>query len=183
MESNHSFINDFSSFTNEVFARCRKDSEESTKHINLTINELINDARRVASVSEETISAFDKIKLILDNIKQDGDRKTANEQAALLKKLAKEDKSLNEFAIPILETLQFQDRISQVMEHMQKIVEAWLVNREQFIGKDHLDDQELQKFGNDVMGLCAMTDERDIVRKHISGLPEEEADDDITLFF
>ncbi len=175
--------NDLLEFSRQSLQWCLKESEKSTFRINEIINNLMSDAKRVASMSKETLDAFEKAREIIDNLVNVGDRKVANEIGLLLKGMSDKNAQIQQTVMPIIEALQFQDRITQNMDHVTEVIRMWLEMRSKVMEKGSFTDEDKVELGQKYCDLVTMGEERDCVVKHIPNIPEPQHDDGLSLFF
>ena len=84
--------------------------------------------------------------------------------------------------MPIVEALQFQDRIRQVMENVVKMARVWQQERGQLLTKATMSDEEWLAFGTKLSKCATMGEERAVVCTVIPQVPEEKKVDDMMLF-
>ena len=173
-KENAKFLDLLRVFSMESLNWCRAESEAAICKVNDVINSLVSDANRVSATSKESIDAINAVRSIIDNLLPDGNRTEANKLGIALQEAAKHDEQIQSLVTPIIETLQFQDRISQNMNNLGKMIEIWLKAREAIISSpDSLTQDFMLQFGKELSACTAMIDERDLLRKYIDGLPEE----------
>jgi hypothetical protein len=165
MSASNAAVNDLLTFCDESMKWCAKESEASATRIGDVFQTLMNEAKRVFKMSEHTLETLQSYKEQLSQMGEDGAMKS-NELIRGLKKLAKQNSEIDDIASPIIESLQFQDRIRQNMENVVKILKHWTEHR-------HDANVDMVAFGNELLTKTTMPEERDIIRRHISGLNEE----------
>lgn len=168
------FMDDLADFCNESMNWCIIESEKATSNINEIVNILIDDASRVSLVSKETIDAITSMKDIINNLSEAGSREIANELAMALSETANEDQEIKMFVSPIMEALQFQDRITQNMNNFSKMMRTWLEMRDELEGEKKLSKEHLVDFGERLMKCTTMIEERNLLRSHFPDLKEDE---------
>lgn len=159
-----------------------KESEAATVKVNDIVTILVDDASRIAAVSKDTLEAINSMRELINNLTGDGKREVANELAKALSESAKEDQQIDRFVSPIIEALQFQDRITQNMSNLLKITDVWLKTREKFAGKSSISKEELVAFGEQLLDCTTMIEERDLIRSKIEGLPDDKPTTDVLFF-
>lgn len=175
------FIKDLHAFYEKSLTWCCEQSESSTSQVSDILYMLLEELERVSTVSSETMEAVLSTKGELEKYRAEEDLQQATRLIAVLKALAEEKDEVADKISPIIETLQFQDRIRQKMENVSKMLYAWMEARAHF--QDSFSEEERMAFGNKLLEITTMAEERDIIRKHFPGLPEsEEAADDVMLF-
>ena len=162
---------------------CAKESETSITKINDILNLIVEDSERVSAVSMDTIAAIDNIKQIVNNLSSDGNREAANDLATALTESSREDMQIKKFVTPIMESLQFQDRISQNMKNFAKMIRVWIELRNDIEKGKEFTDQEKIDFGEKLLKCTTMSSERELVRKFIDNLSPEKDVGASALFF
>ena len=169
-------------FSQKSMEWCSKQAEISTEATNSVLQMLLNDATRVSKMSKETLDALNSLKAQLSGTGKLLPDTKAKSVVGALKRLSAQHLEIGEFASPIIETLQFQDRIRQNMENLAKMTKTWISIREEEIPKG-MSGPEVQKtFGELLLKTTTMQSERDIVRTQIPGLPAEQSAADVTFF-
>lgn len=177
-----SFQEKLLAFSEQSMTWCAKQAEASVESTTNVITILLQDATRVSKMSAETKAALNTLKAHLaDKSKIQANSKTKT-IIATLKSLSAQNLEMGEFATPIIETLQFQDRIRQNMENLGKMTKIWMTERS--IQTDHQSNaaEALKSFGEKLLKATTMQSERNVVRKFIPGLPEEQKTEDVLLF-
>lgn len=179
----HKMFHDLITFSSKSLEQCALESEDATSQVNEILTMLLDDANRVAAMSKETLDAIGSMQEIITMLHPSGDREVANKLAKALLDASKEDQSVNSFITPILEALQFQDRINQNMGNMIKMLYVWIDTRNRICKNPVFDESQKINFGNQLIECTSMHDEREIIRKHIEGVkPEDEAKTDVLFF-
>jgi Glu-tRNA(Gln) amidotransferase subunit E-like FAD-binding protein len=186
----------FISFTEESLKACSVQAENSVNVVAKILDDIVAESARVSKLSDDTIIALNNVKLLLEHDKFDDDsRKTAQNNAhndvlqqivEALKILGKHNSEVSQFVTPMIESLQFQDRIRQQMENIPKMIRVWLNARRQIDSEfmSHEDYSALQlKFGTELLAVSISEQERVVIRNRIAGLPETESVDGDNFFF
>jgi len=97
-----------------------------------------------------------------------------------LNNMAQANSDIQALVSPILQTLQFQDAISQQMAGLTKMLRVWIDVRTQ-LNEDGSTISDID-FGQQLLQHCISAEEIAPIREHIPDLPEIEADDDDVLF-
>ncbi|MFK7823994.1 MAG: hypothetical protein AB8G05_07555 [Oligoflexales bacterium] len=177
------FLYDLADFCYSSMNWCAIESEKATGQVNDIITIILDDAARVSAISKETLDAISSMREIINNLTSDGDRDAANDLARALAQTASEDEEMRMFVSPIMEALQFQDRIAQNMNNFSKMLRTWIEKREELEGQEEFTELEKIDFGDRLLGCTTMTEERDIIRSYIDNLKEDEAADKDVMFF
>lgn len=178
MNSTDVFVKDFIEFCKESMDWCSKEAESATDHISQILHSLVSDAKRISSMSEDSLKVLNEIKKAID----DPDTKTSENLSVTLREIANQSNEVNEFVSPIIESLQFQDRIRQNMENQLAMLNLWNQMRKQQVGKNSWSEKDQVEFGKKLLEHTTMPEERDIIRQYIPGLPQEEATESVLLF-
>jgi hypothetical protein len=72
---------------------------------------------------------------------------------------------------PIIQALQFQDKLRQNLENAVRMLPAWMEFRKDL--PMQITQEKLQEFGKVLMTKTTMISERDVIRAHIDGLAPE----------
>lgn len=177
------YVDLFNEFSKESFKWCAEESEKATSRVSQILDIIVEDADRVSQMSADTLKALDTMKEIITSLSSDNRNiEKANKLSVALTKLSNENMEVQGMIQPMLEALQFQDRITQNMENLSKMVSNYVKVRESVESKGSMTEAELQSFGEELLKLTTMADERDLVRKHIDGLSNDEQVTDMIFF-
>ncbi len=163
-----------------IMKKCTDDSEEAVRLITGIVEILLNDSTRISKMSIDTQTALQKVDGVLSDASRKNSGQGLSSLIAVLCGLVKEHRSVNDALMPIIGALQFQDAIRQQMENIGKIMGGWLSARGE-VGANPTAEQ-LTNVGAAMLALTTMQSEREIIRKYIPGLPEEEKVDDVMMF-
>ena len=163
-------------------------SQESARSVALIIETITLVRERVEQIFEpsqdnkDTVKQLRHITTAMEN--GQGRKETLRLLSSTLSNRMDVDQKINELIEPIITSIQFHDRICQNMENLSHTLKTWLKKRIEVINSS-VSIKDLQTdFGNTLISLMTMNEEREIVRRYISGLPEAQEDntDDIDLF-
>jgi uncharacterized protein YdiU (UPF0061 family) len=194
--SNNEFATRFISFTEESLKACSVQAEKSVNMVAKILDEIVADSARVSKLSEDTINALKAVKKFLEvqaveNVEAKlGQKKNSKEVLQqimdALKVLGEHNSDVSQFVTPMIESLQFQDRIRQQMDNLPKMIRVWMKARVQ-VENECKSEQEFDEmksqFGKDLLAVSISEQERNVIRKHIPGLPEAENMDKDDFFF
>lgn len=170
-------------FTQESMQWCRKESETGIYKINSILQLIMENGKRVSAISQETLDAIEKMQLVVEHLGK-AERSSANTLGLTIKNIATQDTQMNQFISPVIETLQFQDRIAQKMNNLSKMLESWRQYRKTLEDTPgQATPKELQDFGDILLKHTCMKEERDIIHRHIKGLKQEVQEETTVLFF
>ena len=154
-------------FTNSSIGWCSEKSEEAALQVIDVLNEVIEEAERIANTSEESLNDLRKVM----QTAEDNESLTMRELKQMLEGLAARDHTIQGQVYPVIQTLQFQDRLQQNIQNTAKMMDIWM-----HFKADHEVSAEdnLNEFGKRLMEMTTMADERKILRKHVPTLEEED---------
>lgn len=174
------FVDDMIEFSTKSMEWCSSESERAARSVGETVNFLMSDAKRISIMSKEAVA------LLAEFRTKTADKVTPGKTTDLirdLKAMCDEEQEIHKFADPVIEALQFQDRISQMMDNMVRMIATWALTRTSLAsGEDLLSDDVRTEFGKQLLECTTMPSERNIVRDAIPGLPAEEKTEDVQLF-
>lgn len=171
-------IDKFITFCKASLDWCGQESEKSTNMIMDVLGNLSSEVGRIGAMSEESRAALENLKSELKS----GEDKEAeaggeNRLYSLSKSIAQINDQFSELGDavnPIIRALQQQDRISQNMQNIERMMNKWFEVKDQNLS--------MIEFGNLLMDCTTMDSERDILHKHIEGLPKKEVGSGSALF-
>ena len=175
-------LGDVVEFSRKTMEWCQVESERAATTVAMILELLVEDAQRVARMSATTLAAVKELRVELDRMRQRSAGVNSDTLMEGLKKLMSEHSDVKDFVYPIVETLQFQDRIRQNMDNLAKAMSAWRDERAKIVGGRPVSADQLTAFGAQLVKCTTMLWERDMIRRHISGLPSEEKVEDVQMF-
>ncbi|WP_141733615.1 hypothetical protein [Oligoflexus tunisiensis] len=158
-------------FSQKTLEWCAKESETSTARVTEAIDLLLQNTARVSQISAESLAAIQGLqKAITVRL---GDRSRENFVALIknLEALAGEHEEVQNVIQPIIQALQFQDKLRQNLENAVRMLPAWIEFRKNL--PMQITPEKLQEFGKVLMSKTTMISERDVIRAHIDGLALE----------
>jgi hypothetical protein len=167
-------------YSEKITERCIQDSDDAVKSISMVIDFLLKDSSRISKMSSDTINAIQNLESLITEMSQKRSKELLRKLINALSGIVKEHRSVNDVIMPIVEALQFQDAIRQQMENVCKIMQIWL--RARLECEKNPTPEHLQRMGETMLKATTMIRERDIIRKHVQGLPAETAADSVMLF-
>lgn len=167
-------------YSDAIMVKSIEESDLAVKTISGVIEILLNDSSRISKMSSDTIAAMKTIESSLNTSNSQTSPMKVTKLISALRGIVQDHRTSNEILMPIIEALQFQDLIRQQMENLGKVMRAWFEARKEF-GVAPTEAQVLE-FGKKILSMTSMQKERDIIRGHISGLPNETKVDDVILF-
>ncbi len=164
-------VEDYISFCESSMNWCKDESERSAEAIVNVLNRLYDQLKQASAMSGEALSAMNKV---LTLTKSSANDHKIQAFISVLSGLKAKHMELTDTLNPLIQSLQFQDRISQNMDNLRKMLVAW---SEQRGGSKSLHD-----FGVMLLEKTTMDEERQIIHRNISGLPQKQEQKD-ALFF
>ena len=159
---------------------CGKESEKAVSSVIQVMDLLMSDARRISSMSEDTLGAVrDFRKTILqlqdkiDDEQLDQEFSTTQRLIQELSRLTHEHEEVNELVQPIVQALQFQDRITQNMENMRRMLHVWQETRKSVEESGQFNQEAQATFGQALYRCTTMEEERQPLRQRFDNLPSE----------
>lgn len=178
----HEFQERLNTFTNLSLKWCSEESEASTAQVTDAIEMLLQNTARVSELSEKSLQAIAGLQKTLKTVFVGKNVLNMHQVIQSLEHLAKEHHQIQEIIHPIIRSLQFQDRLRQNLENIQKMLSKWLQLRQTFSQDQYLSADQILAFGQSLLADTTMKSERDIICQYIDGLPQEVAVAHINLF-
>lgn len=161
------FCQDLQLFSEKSLKWCMDESEQASNKIVHAINLLLEDTERVSALSEESLKAMQAFQsdfvLKVEERDQKQFQKDVHELVLSLEKLCQDHDEVSRMIQPILEALQFQDRLQQNLSNLYKMLVHWLSYREKLKAQGAFDDSSEQEFAQLLYGATTMAEERDLV--------------------
>lgn len=170
-------------FNRASLSWCVQESEKSTEQISLAIDLLLKDAARVSELSEDSLHAIQGLQKELKL--RSGSSLAGTNMVSLIKtltQLAHEHEEIQGVVKPIIQSLQFQDRLRQNLENFQKMIPIWLQYRKRIAGQGQFSESDLSQMAEELRQKTTMKSERDVLRKHFPDVPEEEEAPAVSFF-
>lgn len=167
-------------YSNTIMLNCINDSDEAVRSISKVIDFLLKDSSRISKMSSDTLNAVKNLESVMSEVEQKTTAATLRKLISALSVLVIEHRSVNDVVMPIVEALQFQDSIRQQMENLGKVMKIWMATRIE-LGVSLTQDQT-RDFGEKLLNVTTMFGEREIIRRYIPGLPEEQEAAEVTFF-
>jgi len=180
MTAQIAFYESMIAYSEAIMLKCIHDSDEAVRSISKVIDFLLKDSSRISKMSSDTLNAVKNLESVMSEVDKPTTAATLKKLITALSVLVKEHRSVEDVIMPIVEALQFQDSIRQQMENLGKVMKIWVATRIE-LGANMTPDQE-RAFGEKLLKVTTMFSEREIVRRYIDGLPEEQKAADVTLF-
>ena len=179
-EQTKDFISNFIEFSDGSMKWCCNESENASSSIMSILDHLLSDAERVSKMSQDTLDAVQTLKKIkLEKQGQSDDNMTKDLISGLVQ-LTQQHQDVAELIHPIIEALQFQDRITQNMQNMVKMLGVWWASRSSW--ENGGDKEKMSEFAHALYEKTTMVEERDLLRGMWPSLPAEPETQDAILF-
>ncbi len=162
-------------------------NEQSLRSVSMIMDAIT--AIKIRTQSEANLSAEDYNSLLLlqstavGRLHNNVEVKTSQLLLSTLKARPTTDYAVNNLVVSIVQSIQFQDRICQNMINLGHSLVTWLASRESLQWSSSCTDLDQLAFGEKLLSLMTMNEEREIIRRHIVGLASVVVDDnEIELF-
>jgi len=169
----HDFEKRLISFTNLSIKWCSDESEASTSRVTDAIEMLLQNTARVSELSDKSLRAIQSLQKTLKASFMGKTVLDMNQVIQSLEQLSKEHDEIQEIIQPIIRSLQFQDRLRQNLENIQKMLSKWLQERRTFSQGQQRSADQVLAFGQSLLADTTMKSERDVIRRYITELPSE----------
>ena len=175
-------INLFSKYAASSMAECVKEAEKSVMVAGKILEIITSDVSRVSKMSDDTVNILEDLR---KSVEANSGPENTNSQMAFpnnrsvreliltIKGFSKSNSEIQGLLMPIIESLQFQDRVRQQMENVTKMFPTWLKMREelesgQFDGLGWEDTAA--EFGERQLKNTVTPEERDTIQAFIPNL-------------
>jgi hypothetical protein len=161
-------------FSQKTLAWCAEESEVATARVTVAIDLLLQNATRVSEISAESVAAIQGLQKAISGSLVDKKPENFTKLIQNLGLLAGENTEVHKLIQPIIQALQFQDKLRQNLENAVHMLPVWIEFRRDL--PMNISTEKLQEFGKALMAKTTMISERDVVRTYIHGLdPEPDA--------
>jgi hypothetical protein len=167
----NTFITDMQAFVADSFGWCKTESEHESTRILIALQNVMEDVKRRSKMSaaaeQSLIAAQDRLAIIVN----DAENVSLDDLLGELRSLKSDNAEVSRLVNPVIEALQFQDRLVQNMANLQKIMAFWF----EFERNNDV-DAPTDAMKNDLLaGLLKRVttlEERDLIRQHLGGSVE-----------
>lgn len=158
----HLFIDDLKAFSLASMDWCRGESEAASGTIATAVNVLLSDTQRISQMSQESINAVNDLR---DAVKALVEEKGGDVKALVdnLQAICRDHNEISSTVEPIIEALQFQDRMTQNLDNLGKMLTCWLEFREKVIDEGVYNDDLEKEFAKQLYDITTMKEERDLI--------------------
>lgn len=164
-------IEGFIGFTEKSIKKCIEDSENSVAAIMDLISQVSNNATRVSAVSDEALQILNHLKTALKN----SEKNKVSDLNNAISEFKIQNRSVQSSVDSIVQSLQFQDRVTQNLNNILSMLNLWWKIRESEIS--------ITEFGKMLLDKTTMEEEKKIIKSEITGLPEAQEGSQKTLLF
>ena len=161
---------DYAKFCEVSLDWCCSESENAARKVADAIQILADDANRIVDMSSKSVEI---VKMVTDKIKSIlAVNKTVPISGLLdiLEGINREHTEINNVIYPIIEALQFQDRLTQNLKNQAKMMRCWLDYREKVRRLGVFGEQQQLEFGGALAQCTTTPEERSILKSSIKGL-------------
>ncbi len=158
-------------FSQKTLEWCAHESEISTARVTEAIDLLLKNTARVSQISAESLAAIEGLQKAISLRFGDNSRENFVKLIKNLEDLAGEHAEVQNVIQPIIQALQFQDKLRQNLENAVRMLPVWIEFRKDL--PMQITQEKLQDFGKALMTKTTMISERDVIRAHIDGLASE----------
>lgn len=162
----NTFLADVRAFVTDSLGWCRQESERESTRILEALQNVIEDVKRRSKMSaaaeRSLVAAQDQLAIILGN----SGNTTLDELLGELRTLRSDNAEVSRLVNPVIEALQFQDRLVQNMQNLEKIVGFWF----QFEATNDLQNESTELRESLIAGLLkrvTTSEERDLIRRNL----------------
>jgi crotonobetainyl-CoA:carnitine CoA-transferase CaiB-like acyl-CoA transferase len=158
-------------FSQKTLEWCSQESEVSTARVTVAIDLLLQNTARVSQISAESVAAIQGLQKAISIRFAERNKENFAKLIQNLEVLAGEHAEVQNVIQPIIQALQFQDKLRQNLENAVRMLPVWIEFRKDL--PMQITPEKLQEFGKALMTKTTMISERDVVRAHIDGLASE----------
>lgn len=168
-------------FSQKTLEWCAQESEVSTARVTEAIDLLLKNTARVSQISSESLAALKGMQKTLSlRVEEKPTREGFARLISDLEVLAREHTEVQNVIHPIIQALQFQDRLRQNLENAVRMLPVWIQFRKGL--PSQITPEKMQELGKALMAKTTMIAERDVIRAHIDGLQAEPVAAAVTMF-
>lgn len=166
------FIADFRLYLQDSMDWCQKESEQESARIIVALQNVMEDVKRRSKMSDAAekslVEAQGRLALIIEGMESIGIEDLLQE----LRSLKSDNAEVSRLINPVIEALQFQDRLVQNLKNLEKIINYWF-DLELKEDVAHLPDSATDDILKNLLKRVSTAEERDIVRKCFGHAPAE----------
>jgi hypothetical protein len=183
-EAQREYYQSLLNFTESTLRATSRESENAVVIAGKLLDGISEDIARVSSMSKDTVDALTSVRTI---IKSHGSVRSTLEENKIstlvtaLKKINQEHEDISDVIMPLVTSLQFQDRVRQQMENTVKMLRVWLDYREE---NEPISKEDLGGFGQLLAAEVTTGEELQVLAKVFPGstnAPDANSTDDIFL--
>ncbi len=158
-------------FSQKTLEWCAGESEQSTARVMEAIDQLLRNTARVSQLSAESLVAIQGLQAAISIRMGEKSREGLAQLIKNLEVLAAEHDEVQNVIHPIIQALQFQDKLRQNLENVLRMLPVWLEFRKGL--PYQISQDKLIEFGNLLTKKTTTIAERDVIRAHIDGMIPE----------
>lgn len=170
------FIKDVSTFINESLRWCKDESEKESTTILIALQNVMEDVKRRSKMSAAAEDSLRDAQQKLSAIVASAEGVALDELLNELQSLKSDNAEVNRLVNPVIEALQFQDRLVQNLQNIEKVMECWFKYETESLKNGHetIENQARKEaLIKDLLKCVTTAEERQLVRKNF-GLAENE---------
>ena len=173
--NNDDLMNDMVAFTSEVMMHCHSEAKHSTDIVMGALSYIATNTKGIEIKElEKDFKSSD--------IDKEQHHVVIGKVTDSINAFSEQDTKRQQLMAPIVQQLQFQDYVSQQMDVLINMLNAWLMKRKELTGSD-ITQNDIDAFGAQLAALCVSEPEKEIIKKHIPNVvvssPVVEDDDDM----
>jgi hypothetical protein len=164
------FLDDMKAFIADSFQWCKSESEQESTRILVALQNVMEDVKRRSKMSaaaeQSLIAAQGRLAVMVEQSSQ----VSLDDLLGELRSLKSDNAEVSRLVNPVIEALQFQDRLVQNMTSIQKVIAFWF-DFERNHNVDAPSPELRQKLMNELLKRVVTVEERSIIREHLSDQP------------
>ncbi len=166
-------------FSSASMLWCAHEADRIVNSVVEILDILVEDADRISSLSKDTLLAIQESRGRVVELQrsESGEALLANHTQMLIKELdslVQTHHEIGELVGPILNVLQFQDRFSQNMQNLERMLKVWQETRKKVESSNSFGLEEREAYGKALYEFTTMESERRLLRSYFNDLPEEQ---------
>jgi hypothetical protein len=185
-QQDYDTIQNFIKYSSLSMGQCVQEAEKSVVVAGKILEIVTLDVGRVSKMSDDTLKILEDIRTNIESAEAKSHSNTGavfpsnssvRDLIVTLRSFSKDNSEIQNLIMPIVESLQFQDRVRQQMENVVKMFPIWLEARNQIEnGIYPAGDWEsaTSEFGLRLLKCTVTKEEREELRNIIPSLPPEE---------
>lgn len=165
-QAQRDYLEKLLAYTDACLKATCKESENAVEVVGKLLDAITQDINRISTMSQDTVNALANVRQLIKGTGSAQGPLHPNNVRSLVKALKlvdKEHENVHDVIMPLVTSLQFQDRVRQQMENMVKMIAVWLQYRAENSPKTQ---EEFTAFGA-LLGAPTTTEEERRVLQNI----------------